>query len=92
MSASSPLVGITLGRQKPGTEASFLRVRPSYPQAVAAAGGAPALIPMQIGPEALRQTYERLDVLLLWASQALDRSPNRCVQVVLHVGKPMHQP
>jgi putative glutamine amidotransferase len=50
-------------------------VRPTYPHAVAIAGGAPALIPLSIDTDILRAHYERLDGLVL--SGGGDIAPER---------------
>ncbi len=50
-------------------------VRPSYTRAVALAGGAPALIPLETDEVALRAVYNRLDGIVL--SGGGDISPDR---------------
>lgn len=61
-----PLIGITTGplAARPPWPAG-LRQNRSYVRAVAAAGGAPVLIPLLDDPEALRAIYARLDGVLL---------------------------
>jgi len=61
-----PLIGITVGtgsvHEANGTA---LRVRSTYPRAVAAARGVPLLIPLAIDIDTLRAIYERLDGIVL---------------------------
>lgn len=66
MSGRHPLVGITVGSGKlPDSDAVTLGIRPTYTRAIAAAGGVPVLIPLQVDHETLRHLYDRLDAVLL---------------------------
>jgi len=61
-----PLIGITVGTgNSHETNGTALRVRSTYPRAVAAARGVPLLIPLDIDENALRAIYERLDGIVL---------------------------
>lgn len=61
-----PLIGIPSRRDLSSRSGSpvFAQNR-TYVEAITAAGGAPVLIPLNLGEEALRAIYERLDGLLL---------------------------
>jgi putative glutamine amidotransferase len=64
--AMLPLIGITCGSQAgQGTRPPGFRQNRSYARAVAAAGGAPVLIPLLDDEVTLRALYERLDGVLL---------------------------
>jgi putative glutamine amidotransferase len=61
-----PLIGITVGTgNSHEANGTALRVRSTYPRAVAAARGVPLLIPLDIDENALRAIYERLDGIVL---------------------------
>jgi putative glutamine amidotransferase len=61
--ARRPVIGIPVGRQLPKA-AEYLRIRHTYPLAVAEAGGVPILIPPLPDPEPLRQILSIVDGLL----------------------------
>lgn len=61
-----PLIGISVGAgNSHEANGTALRVRSTYPRAVAAAGGIPLLIPLEMDEQALRAIYERLDGMVL---------------------------
>jgi putative glutamine amidotransferase len=63
---SRPLIGITCGSLRDRDwSPPFVGLRQTYINAVAAAGGAPILIPLVDDEDALRTLYERVDGLLL---------------------------
>ncbi len=65
MSADAPLIGISVGAlHMSPSSALYLAVRPTYSHAVEMAGGAPILIPLQVGQASLRRIYEQLDGLI----------------------------
>lgn len=65
MLADAPLIGISVGALHTSPSgALYLAVRPTYVRAVEMAGGAPILIPFQVGLTSLRRIYEQLDGLV----------------------------
>jgi putative glutamine amidotransferase len=63
---TSPLIGITVGQQPlTETDGTRLRVRSTYPRAIAGVGGIPILIPLQVDVETLRRIYDRLEGVLV---------------------------
>ena len=58
-----PVIGIPVGRDLPHSR-EYLRLRQTYPRAVAAAGGLPLLLPPPDDPDVLRQTGALLDGVL----------------------------
>nr|MBN1229067.1 gamma-glutamyl-gamma-aminobutyrate hydrolase family protein [Anaerolineae bacterium] len=74
--ADSPLIGISLGsRRSLVADVDFLAIMPTYTQSILQAGGAPVLIPLNLGRDVLRQIYNRLDGILL--SGGGDIAPER---------------
>src|SRR5262249_2054267 len=59
---SRPLVGLTIGPEN--ATSVYLRLRATYPAAVASAGGLPVLVP-PMPAEALRETLQRLGARVL---------------------------
>lgn len=73
MTNLAPLIGVSTGSRKlPDSGASILVVRPSYTRAVAAAGGAPVMIPIQIDAESLRSIFNHLDGLVITGGGDID--------------------
>lgn len=73
MTADAPLIGISVSAlSSPALEALYLAVRPTYSHAVEIAGGAPVLIPLQVGQAGLRRIYERLDAIVLSGGGDID--------------------
>lgn len=63
---SAPLIGISIGTlNHPTSGSTFLAVRPTYPHAVALAGGIPVMIPTNLDDSSLRAVFDRLDGLVL---------------------------
>lgn len=60
----APLIGIVCGPYREG-ERLIVGLRPTYIRSVTGAGGLPVLIPHDLGLEALRGIYERVDGILL---------------------------
>ena len=60
-----PLIGIPGRRDQSSRGSPVFAQSRSYLDAVAAAGGAPVLIPLNLDEGALRAIFERLDGLLL---------------------------
>lgn len=69
----TPLIGISVGSiKRPDTGAAYLAVRPTYTHAVAVAGGAPMLIPLQLDRDSLRAVYEQMDGIVLSGGGDID--------------------
>jgi putative glutamine amidotransferase len=78
-----PLIGIPSRHDQSGRSGSpILAQSRTYVEAVTTAGGAPVLIPLNLGEEALRAIYERLDGLLL--AGGIDVHPR-------HYGETIHE-
>lgn len=61
-----PLIGLTTYRKTPAQNSpSVMALTPSYPEAVAEAGGVPLLIPLGLDEEALQTILDQVDGLLL---------------------------
>lgn len=75
-----PLIGLTCGYVTEG-EVALHRVRGTYVEAVAAAGGVPVLLPAVDSPEEAGELLARLDGLLLPGGKDLDPT---------HYGEPPH--
>lgn len=60
-----PLIGISTRSIKDDDGYTSYGIRFTYPRAIELAGGAPILIPLQLGEETLRAIFARLDGLLL---------------------------
>ncbi len=66
MGSNRPLIGISVdGTKESDTGREYLRVRPTYVDAILAGGGIPVLIPFTPDVERLRGMFDRLDGILL---------------------------
>lgn len=71
--SEAPLIGITVGSGSSNdANGAALRVRSTYPRAVAAARGVPLLIPLDIDPGTLRAIYDRLDGVVITGGGDID--------------------
>ncbi len=62
----APLIGVTVGLMSSAeANSAVLRVRSTYPRAVAAARGVPLLIPLDVDLPTLRAIYDRLDGIVI---------------------------
>ncbi len=78
-----PLIGIpSRSDQTSRSSTPIFTQNRTYVEAVATAGGAPVLIPLNLNEETLRATYERLDGLLLAGGGDLDPK---------HYGEAIHE-
>ena len=79
--ARRPVIGLPIGRALP-EHPEYLRVRETYPRAIAEAGGLPVILPPLEDAQALRQLFEMLDGIVF--PGGLDVHPSHYGEAHVH--------